>query len=68
MKAEENFVVNPQRSRAKRSLGQGLAIATSISETTLHPTRIITLIGGPCTNGVGQTISTDYKEQMRSIQ
>ncbi len=70
IKAEGN-VVNPndplKRCRSKRGYGQALNVALSLSELLPSECRIINLIGGPCTHGIGRTISIYFKQQMRSI-
>lgn len=51
-----------------RGVGQALNISVTIAELSSVPPRIITLIGGPCTYGVGKVIGTDFNEQIRSIE
>lgn len=50
-----------------RGTGQALNIGVSICELSPIPVRIVSMIGGPCTYGVGKVISTDCHEVMRSI-
>ena len=50
-----------------RGTGQALNIAITLSELSPLPMRVVSLIGGPCTFGVGKVIGTDCHEVMRSI-
>ena len=49
-----------KRERAKRSIGQALNVAITLSELSPLPSRIVTLIGGPCTHGIGKVIGINF--------
>ena len=52
--------------RKHSCFGQALNIAISMAEVSVLSTRIVCLVGNPCTNGPGITIGSNFKEQMRS--
>ncbi|KAI0978743.1 hypothetical protein GJ496_009534 [Pomphorhynchus laevis] len=57
-----------QGKRARRSTGTALSIAVSLLET-LFPNcaaRILTFIGGPCTEGPGMVVDEELKNPIRS--
>lgn len=53
-------------SRKQSCFGQALNISICIAEVSTISSRIVYCVGNPCTVGPGITISTNFKEQMRS--
>lgn len=54
--------------RPQRALGQAVNTAIALAEACPLSVRVCLLIGGPGTFGPGAVISTNFKEQMRSIK
>ena len=63
LRPENHIYVNCRRHSC---FGQALNISISLAEVSTLTTRIVYLVGNPCTVGPGMTIGTDWKEQMRS--
>ena len=47
--------------RKHSCLGQALNISIRLSESTPLPTRLVYMVGNPCTTGPGLTISPNFK-------
>lgn len=47
--------------RKHSCFGQALNIAISMGEVSVLPTRVVCLVGNPCTSGPGITIGTNFK-------
>jgi protein transport protein SEC23 len=62
----DNHVYVHERSHS--CFGQALNISVCMAEVSPIPSRIVYLVGNPCTVGPGMTIGTNFKEQMRSPQ
>jgi hypothetical protein len=58
IKADNKIYVNQ---RKESCFGQALNIAICLSEISTICTRIVHLVGNPCTIGPGLTISTNFK-------
>lgn len=52
--------------RKHSCFGQALHIALCLAEVSPISTRVVCLVGNPCTVGPGVTISPNFKEQLRS--
>lgn len=60
----ENYVYVNERKHS--CLGQAINIAVSMSEVSPMSVRAVFMVGNPCTSGPGMTISSNFKDQMRS--
>jgi len=58
IKPDNQITVNERKSSC---FGQALNISISLAEVSTVSTRIINLVGNPCTIGPGTTISTNFK-------
>ena len=63
LRPENQITVNE---RKHSCFGQALSISICMAEVSTISTRIVYMVGNPCTIGPGITISTNFKEQMRS--
>lgn len=58
LRPERHIYVNE---RKHSCLGQALNISISMAEVSVLSTRIVYLVGNPCTAGVGMTIGANFK-------
>ena len=63
LRVQNHIYVNE---RKHSCFGQALNIAVSMAEVSTLSTRVVYLVGNPCTIGPGITITTNFKTQMRS--
>lgn len=63
LRPENQITVNE---RKQSCLGQAINISICMAEVSPISTRVVYCVGNPCTVGPGVTISTNFKEQMRS--
>ena len=63
IRVDNTIYVNERRHSC---LGQAVSIAVAMAEVSPLTSRLVFLVGNPCTVGPGMTIGTSWKEQMRS--